>query len=213
MSNKHDTGPKETPLDKEVAAIGLERYNKYVTQYVPLEQYAINQQIGPHQKVEQQQARNYANANYQQAFGQVENKLGVSAGGQGIKPGTGRFAGMLGGINLDRGKATGLGEVDTNLAGQNRLAGNLQGLLDIGQGKQSGAIRSLASAADVSDKQAIMDARASAAANLAIGNAIGTGVGLVGANYYTNQPSGLRGANNQWSSMTGNPNPNYPWNN
>ncbi len=185
MGKKAEGGPKETGLDKELARIGAERYERYVHTFVPLEKRAIYLNTDPNVVHRQEAgARGMANANYQQRFGEVVPKLGqVAATG-----GENRLATSLGNFSLDKGKAIGLGLGDTNLASLGNQANNLQSLINIGQGKASGAIQGLSSAADVSNKQSIMDARAEAAARAAVGNAVGTGVGMYAGNKYFNQP-------------------------
>lgn len=169
---------QETALDKELASIGVERYDNYVKRYIPIEDYAIDKVLQGREG-DREEARGVSNVGYEQAFAQAPAQTVAGAGAANLGSiDSGRAKLGLAGVGLDKSMAKGLGAVDTNLGSEGRFAGNIQSLVNIGQGKAGQALSGLTSAANVASRQAIMDAEASAAARNAIGSAIGTAAGI-----------------------------------
>lgn len=181
MSGSGSDGPQETSLDKELASIGVSREQDYQKTFVPLEKYAINKTV-QQQPALQQQALGISNANYQQQFGNAQNSL-VNGIGNRNTGGGGALVSNLGKFATNRGTAIGQGQVASQLQSQSAYQGNLQNLVNIGQGKAAGAQQGLNNSALASNQQSIIDARAATAATNAVSGAVGTGAGLAFGQY------------------------------
>lgn len=184
---------KETPLERELASIGVERYDRYAQRYIPAEDYLIND-IVTHFDDRSQKVQGMSGANFEQTFSQgvvpTVNTLGAKNAGS-LDSGSGKL-GLIQ-YGTDKGFARGLGAVDTKLNSEMGQANNLQALVNIGQGKSNQALQGLTDAASTSNRQAILDAQAKQAAKNAIGNTIGTLAGL-GYGSYSGGSGGLSGA-------------------
>ncbi len=202
------TAPTESPLDKTLANIGTQQYAHYQAKFVPLQQYAISQDLHPESAIKQ--AHGEANANYMQSFAKNASKIGVSQGQASGGSGTGRQVMGLAGGSLDQGQALGLGQADTQIQTQRQLATNLQNLMNIGQGQGNQSLSTLNSAADIANKQAATDSAVSAASRAALGNAAGVFTGLGGYNYALSKGASQQSADNILSGYSSNPtNTNY----
>ncbi len=184
-------GPQETALDKELASIGVERYSRYKERFAPVEDYSIKQ-VTEGREGGAERAQGVSAANYEQQFGLAEPALAMGLGGRSagtLSSGAGKLGIAQGAV--DKGTARGLGAVDTGLGSERTYFGNLQSLINIGQGKSDQALTGLNRAAQASQNQAIIDARASAAARNALLGAVGTGVGTYYGSLGPSTGSGL----------------------
>lgn len=202
---------KETPLERELASIGVERYERYAQRYIPAEDYLINDITGNYDN-RVQQAQGMSGANYEQSFAPGVSATASNAGARNagsLDSGSGKLG--LVQYGTDKGFARGLGSVDTRLNSELGQANNIQSLVNIGQGKSNQALQGLSEAASVSGRQAILDAQAKQAARNAIGNTIGTVAGLgygymsgpsTGAPTVQSQSAaGLSGIQDPWSQF------------
>ncbi len=200
--------PTESPLDKTLANIGTQQYAHYQAKFVPLQQYAISQNLNPTSAIKG--AHSAANADYMQSFAPNAAKIGLTEGQASGGSGTGRQVMGLAGGSLDEGQALGLGQTDTQMQTQRQLATNLQNLMNIGQGSGDQSLSALGSAADVANKQAATDSAVSAASRAALGNAAGVFTGLGGYNYALSKGASQQSADNILGGYSSNPtNTNY----
>lgn len=212
---KSDNTVPETALDREMATIGLDKYQNYKQTFQPLEKYAIGQ-VTNNSDSQKRMAQGVTNANEEQQFGQAQGQVTAADAALGARPGSGKFGLGLGQFSADQGQAMGLAQTDSNLMSERNRTGNLQSLINIGQGQSGQALSGLATSAEASQQQAVMDARASVAAHQAVLNAAGTAVGFGGYNAYKglNNPgealsTGLSYNTTSTGSYPYSPTPNY----
>lgn len=187
MSKKGDK-PKETAEEKALAQIGLERWQDYQQRFVPVENAAIGRVMDDINNPDMQ-GEGLANVSTQQAFSDLENQTTRGLTLRGARAGSGAFAGGLAGVNMDRVASSGLGQAGAYGMQRGINISNLQNLVGIGQGQATGALQGLTDVADAASRQAIMDARASAASRAALGQLVGTGAGYYFGSTYGNTPT------------------------
>lgn len=184
MSKKGDK-PKATAEEKALAQIGLERWQDYQKRFVPVENAAIGRVMDDINNPDMQ-GEGLANVSTQQAFSDLERQTTTGLTLRGARAGSGAFLGGLTGVNMDRAAASGLSQVGAYGMQRGINIANLQNLIGIGQGQATGAMQGLTDVADAASRQAIMDARASAASRAALGQVIGLGAGA----YFGSQTGG-----------------------
>lgn len=184
--SKGSDKPKETPEEIELANIGAERWNDYKQRYIPVENAAIGRVLS---EIDDPSGRgeDMANASTQMAFSPVEEQATMGLTTRGARPGSGAFAGGVTGVGLDRVASSGQNQANAFGLQRRINVNNLQSLVDIGQRKAASGLAGLTDVADAASRQAIFDARASAAARAALGNAAGTAAG-VGFGLYNSSP-------------------------
>lgn len=175
MGGDSGGGTADTADKKELASIAAEQWTDYQTRYKPAENVAIKKALDREQI--SNQLRGTTSADFYQRFGEGNKEVVAGLAKRGIA-GSPAMASGVQGYGLDRSYATGQGlaGVET-LATQQRLA-NAQQLVNLGQGQASEASGGIAESAAASQRQAIMDARAAAAARGATQQLVGTGIGL-----------------------------------
>lgn len=179
---KKSSGPKETAEQKELARIGKERMDYYTQNYLPLERKFASE-VRHGLPLAQRQARGMANADTQQAFSAAQQPVEAGLTNRGAGPGSGAFIGATGGLAADRGKSRGQLMGDVMQATRDQHYQNVSNLTASGQGQQAAALQGLSGVANIANRQAVIDAQASQAARAAMGQAVGTGVGLAAGMY------------------------------
>lgn len=212
----HDNSIPETPEEVALAKIAMERWKDYKNKFVPVENMAISNVMKEHDNPSEF-GTGVANLATQEQFSNLEQQAAKGLTNRGAGPGSGEFMGAITGLNRDRIASSALGQTNAMGLARTQNQQNMQALINMGQGQASGALSGLADSANFAQQQAIMDARASAAARAAIGSAIGTGAGM----YYqgarsdptTSTPYGpvrysettsVPVAQQQWEQATGN---------
>lgn len=168
--------PQESQYDKTLASIDQWKENNYTQNYIPLEKAAVNN-ILTNQPAYLQRGLGMTNANYQQQFAPAQQSV-INSTAQRQTGGSGALVSGLGQFAANRGTALGLGNVDTQLGTLNTFANNAGSMLSTGQDQAGTALQSLGTASSNADQQAIIDARAAAAANNALGGMLGSGLGM-----------------------------------
>lgn len=184
---------KPTKEERELARIGLERWGRYKSRYVPMEDRLIKRTVNSIDNPSGQ-AEGMANVSTQQAFSPVEGQVTAGLTGRGARSGSGAFIGALTGLNRDRTTSSVSSQVAARGLQQRQGITNLQTLIGMGQGQAGGALEGMAGQASAANRQAIMDSRASAAARSAMlqiaGTAAGIGYGMYGSPVAGATPNG-----------------------
>lgn len=194
---------KTTPEEKELAKIAGERWEDYKKRFIPVENLAI-QDVMKDVETPSQFAPSMANLATQSEFSRLEPQVA-----QGLMARGGNLQEGLIGLNADRVASSGLGQAQAYGLDRGRTIGNLQTLVGIGTGQAGGAIQGLSSAADMAQRQAIMDARAAAAARAAMGQVIGIGAGIAGGAMMNGGTEAASAAGSAWTPASSAPLPNY----
>jgi len=167
----------ETPEEIELAKIAMERWNDYKTRFIPVENIAIKD-VMDNVNQPSEFGPSMANLSSQMEFSRMEPGVtrGLTLAGAG--PGSGRFSGGLMNLGLDRTASSGLGQVNAMGLQRTQNIQNMGSLISMGQGQSAEALSGMGDIAAQAQRQAILDAQASAAARAAIGQAVGTGAGM-----------------------------------
>lgn len=199
----------ETPEEIELARIAMERWSDYKTRFIPVENLAI-QDVMKDVNEPSEFGPSMANLSAQMEFSRMEPQLTQGLTLRGARPGSGAFSGGLMNMNLDRTASSGLGQVNAMGLQRTQNIQNLGSLISMGQGQSTEALSGMGDIAAQAQRQAILDAQASAAARAAIGQAVGTGAGM----WYGNMSNrsldskynvtGLDTSQAQWKAGTGN---------
>lgn len=211
--SKRGGGPEETEEEKELARIGFERWEDYKQRFIPVENLAIKDVMDDINSPTME-GEGMANVDTQSAFSELEEQTASGLARRGARTGSGAFAGSLTDVNLDRMASSSGGQSAAyGLQRRNNIS-NLQNLVNLGQGKASAGLAGLSTVADAASRQAIMDARASAASRAALGQvagaAAGIGFGIYNSNSYipTASPEalgefGLSNPDVEWQQLPG----------
>lgn len=172
---------EETPEQKELASIASEQYGIYESDFIPLENKAIDRV--QNNEFDRSAALGSANLESSRAFAKAKGQVEAAQTNAGARPGSGRF--NLSGANLavDQGESSGLALGGANLNADNRKLAGLSALVNIGRGKSAEALTGLSGTANLAANQANVDASNAAANRGATLGAIGAGAGLAAASY------------------------------
>lgn len=199
-----DNTVKDTPEQRQLAAVAAEKWNFAQGRLAPLED-AYMEQVG---QMTDPSKMSYIRGRTMQAQGQAASELTGQAGRQlqqgGIDPSSGRYQGAMTGLNLDLAQTGGDTLGRAQFEQENQQIQGMQNIVAIGQGQAGQAQAGLAGLAS----QSAADARSSAvnsfnrrSANLQLlGQVAGAGVnyGLGGmgggqpTNMYSEMGAGLQ---------------------
>lgn len=128
-----DNEVEQTPEERELGKIAIERWNDYQTRFVPVE----NEYIQAVQKTDSDfsEARGRTASAVQQAFAPAEGNLTDNLFAQGATPDSGRFMSAYEGMGQDRGLSLGTGLNETDMAVDNQHLAGLQNVVRMGQGQ------------------------------------------------------------------------------
>lgn len=176
---------KESPEEIALAEIARDHQDRFNQVWKPIRDKGIAdiRDVEP----ERRRALGIANAESKMAFGRakpIAERTQIQAGAM---PGSGRFNSAMTNMAVNEGTSSGANQIDTNqYIDDSRVAG-LMSLAQMGRGEQGAAIRGLSDAADLSSRQAEMDAFGSLQESRALQNVIGMGTGYGLSAYRTNQ--------------------------
>ncbi len=168
--------PKETESSKWLRKISKQAMDRYQTKYYPMERQFVRDIQGSQESMGER-ARDDAGVATEQAFAKEEPGLALGMARAGVDPSSGRGISTMSGMNEDKAqsKAAGL-TAGTNNA-NNAYYQNLLSTIQTGKGEQAGVMQGAAQVADSTNRQAILDARAAAAAREARNQVFGTAAG------------------------------------
>lgn len=159
MCGGGQTSIPQTPQEKALGDIAVQRWNDYQSRFVPIENQLIHQVQQTSGNYDQ--VRGQSNASVQQAFAPKQAGLENNLFAQGITPGSGHFINTLASMGRDRALSQGTGQNEANLAVDNNYLKNMEGLVQMGQGQAATAISGLGSAAGRATNNAITRANTS----------------------------------------------------
>lgn len=178
--------PEQTPEEKVLGQIAVDKWNDYQVRFKPIEdQFKHDVQMT---ESDFSQARGNANTAVQQGFSVAEDNLQDNIFMNGLDPSSGAFIKAMDGISMDRGLSLGTGLNEAEHSVDNRHVQGLQNVVAIGQGQSASAMNGLGEIAGNATNEAINRANnsfknRSAGLNL-VGNVAGAGTA-----YYMNGSS------------------------
>lgn len=145
--------PKQTPEEKELGRIAIERWNDYQTRFRPVEDEYIRsvQKTG----ADFDQARGQTAAGVQMAFGSAEDTLKDNLFANGLGPDDGNFLKAIEGLSDDRALSMGTGLNETDVAVDNQHLRGLQSVVEMGQGQAGTALNGMGNVAADATRDAI----------------------------------------------------------
>jgi hypothetical protein len=181
---------KASPEEAALADIAKKNIDYYTKNYLPVTKNIIQDFQGSLPYQERQQL-GMASGAVEQAFAREAPTIQNNMAAQGVDVSSGRGLRTLADFNANKGTSKANALADTRNAVNNTYLQNLANIARMGQGQQAGSLQTMGSIADRSQQQAILDARASAAARNAVsglaGQAIGYGLGAA-SNYGGSTP-------------------------
>ena len=178
---------KETSAEKAAAGVAKEQWDLYKNELSQYEDIFMDKVDDLNNESEYSKVASDTNLGYQQAFTEARGNTANSLASAGVDPTSGKYQAAMDDITTRQ--AT--GQIDTTNRAQtdqaNKYIAGLQDVVSIGQGQKAEALQGLGSQANAAQRQAFTDASNAQASAGAIGNAVGTGIGLAGSYYMNNQ--------------------------
>lgn len=209
--SKKGGAPEETEEERELARISSERWEDYKKRFIPVENLAIKDVMKDIESPTME-GEGLANISTQNIFSDLEEQTASGLASRGARIGSGAFAGNITDVNADRTASSAGGQAAAYGLQRRANVSNLQNLVNLGQGKASSGLSGLATVADAASRQAIIDARASAASRAALGQLAGTAAGvgfglynqnsIPTASFEDTQQFGLTGID-EWQQLPG----------
>lgn len=174
---------KETSQEKAAAEVAMAQWKLYQQELSPFENLFMRQVDELDKESQYTQRAGEANLGYQQAFGHARQQTADSLLATGTDPGSGKFQSALQNNTSDQL----VGQIDTRnraqSSQQDRYIAGLQDVAAIGGGQKALALSGFNDIADVAQKRATNDAYRHLNDQLALGGAVGTGLGMA-TRYY-----------------------------
>lgn len=187
--------PEQTPEERELGRIAVERWNDYQIRFKPLEDKFIQEvQRTPSDFAE---ARGNAATAVQQSFGQAEGSLKDKLFTTGVDPSSSQFVGAMDGLSTDRALSMGTGINEAELAVDNAHLQGLQNVVQMGQGQAMESINGLGNVAGNATQDAINRANRSFQ-NRQAGLSLVGNVAGAGTSAYLNRSAPVTDTNSQF---------------
>lgn len=154
-----DNKVKDTPEQKQLAAVAAEKWNYAQENLAPLEDAYMQQVGGMTSDGNMSYIRGRTMQSQQQAAGEMGQQVGGQLQRAGIDPSSGRYQGEMTGLNLDVAQSGGETTGRAQFEQESQQIGGLQNIVAIGQGEAGRAQQGLGQIAG----QSAADARQSAA--------------------------------------------------
>lgn len=180
--------PEQSPEEKELGRIAIERWNDYQTRFVPVE----NEYIEAVQRTDSdfEDARGAAGSAVQQSFNRAEEDLSNNLFAAGLAPDSGAFIDAMEGIGEDRALSLGTGINEAEQAVDNQHLQGLQTVVQMGQGQAADSLAGMGNVAADATRDSIERAERSFENRQAGLHLVGNVAGA-GAAAYTNHTPGL----------------------
>lgn len=179
---KKDGSVGTTPQQAELLKIAQFQAQRYQQTELPAIKQFGEQIKAAHApgSFERNRSLGQASSETAQAFGQAEQQADRAAASRGQ---LGSSAHKLGAVDMgaDAAAATGLGAVAANQTAEDTYVSGLGRMVGIGRGKESAAVSSTATAADISGRQAADAAQRSLQSSIGTAGLVGQGLGTAGA--------------------------------
>lgn len=195
---------KETAQQRAFAQIAAQRMADYRQRWLPLQRTLIRdvQQMGRADSAERKEASGKAATDsairFGEAKGALEGALSSSTGG----PASGKFKLSSAGLGDDEATSRGLGMAASDAAIDDAYTQGLASIAAMGRGESAGAVQGMGDIAQMSGRQAAMDAQMSLERRAGQRQLAGQALGLGAA--YLSQPRapGGIGATNDFGGVT-----------
>lgn len=140
-----DNDVEQTPEEKALGEIAVNRWNDYQRRFVPVE----NEYIEAVQKTDSDfsDARSRTTAAVQQSFAPAEVDLRDNLFAQGVSPDSGKGVTAMNALGQDRGLSMGTGLNETDVAVDNQHLRGLQNVVQMGQGQAADSLSGMGQAA------------------------------------------------------------------
>jgi len=195
FSSDDDTDVDATDKEKALASIAKKKYERYEEIFQPSEDAFIST-VQSIDEGDADLAAGRAAASSQQAHSQASDEVESAQMQSGAAPGSGRFNESIGDVGRDQARSRGLGLGSARRSTTDRRLSGQQAISAIGQGQEAESLDTIADVARESNREAVEDARMSAANRATNAQAAGTvaGAGLSYADFGdTANPSGVGG--------------------
>ncbi|EOV3369952.1 hypothetical protein AAGU66_08610 [Edwardsiella ictaluri] len=185
MGKGGSTEIRETSQEKAAAEVALEQWKLYRQELRPFEDLFI-QKVGElNAEGRYDRLAGEVNLGYQQAFGHARKQTADALSASGVDPGSGKFRAAL----RDSVSDQVVGQIDTVNRGQSsqqesHIAG-LQDVAAIGSGQKADTLGGFNDIAGAAQSRAASDAYTHINDRLALGGAVGTGIGIATRSYGT----------------------------
>ena len=178
MSKGGSNKIEETQEEIELARVSADKWNDYVTRYIPFENEFISRIEVTEQ--EHQNLKGTVAANTNKAFGNARTNELNTEKQLGVKPGSGRFNGALERVLKKQGRSLGYRATDADNSMNQRRVEGLQAAINIGRGKEAQALKGMSELASQANDDAMSDAEVDATRREGNNSAIGIGLGAAG---------------------------------
>lgn len=170
-------GPKQSPEEKALGELSIERWNDYQSRFRPVEdQFIKDVQITDS---DYSQARGQASTAVQQSFDNAEKGLTTNLMMKGHDPSSNSFVDAVDDISLDRGLSMGAALNETNNAVDEKHVKGLQTVVAMGQGQATDSMKGLSDIAYDATRDSLNRAQTSfdqqSAGRQLVGQAMGLG--------------------------------------
>ena len=189
MSGGGGNDVKQSPEERELGRIAIERWNDYQNRFVPVE----NEYIQSVQKTDSDfsEARGQTASAVQQAFAPAEIDLSNNLFAQGITPDSGKGISAVQALGRDRGLSMGTGLNETDVAVDNQHLQGLQNVVQMGQGQAADSLAGMGQVAADATRDSIDRANRSYQNRQAGLHLAGTVAGAGTQAYMNRGPAGL----------------------
>lgn len=201
-----DTNIKDTPEQRELAAVGAEQWN-YAQQVLgPMQDLYINQVHNLDSADRQQYITGQTNLGMQDAMGEASGQMVTTASANGLDLGSGRVKSALSGGAMDAAIIGGDTSARALMEQDKQKVRGLQNVVAMGSGQQTQAIAGLSDITDLSAQTARSDAVNAFNRRSANLQTLGSLTGAGTAYYMNNLPAVNSGySGNAGSTADGNP--------
>lgn len=193
---------KETSAQVALAQHAQLLMDDYKARWLPVQQNLASQieAMGKPGSPQRTEAAGKASTDTAIQFSRAQGALEKSLTNRGAAPGSGRFAAGVTGLGDDAAKSSSLNQMISGQQIDDAYTKGLGALTAIGQGQSAEVSQGLTNQAQTSGLQAEADAKAALEDRMAMGGAIGTGLGMAG------QKSMSGGAGGKMTDSSGLPN-------
>lgn len=190
MGKKEGT-VQETPEQRAVREIGIQKITRFRERYQPLMRRAAANitRAGESGSFEREHGAGLALADNAARFAGADDAATAAAAGRGALGGSGQKL-AIAGLGLDQATSAGAAAVRADQARDDATAAGLGSIVAAGQGQESTALQGLSTAADISGRAAANDAQMAMERRIGQATQVGQVAGMA-AGAYANSGPGL----------------------
>jgi hypothetical protein len=159
MGGGGDNEVKETPEQKELAKIAVEKWNTYVDKYVPMENEFMRRVDDMNSEWQSNRVAGDANKSFNEAFSNAREVSEDNLFEAGINPNSGKFNAAAAGLEEEHAAKGGEGMTAALVEQKDNYTTGIGNLVKLGQGQSTDAQRGLSDVANNSARNAEASAR------------------------------------------------------